>query len=71
MNPIILAAHAPFHSALSRLRTTTACSTTAEGKGREAELRLLLAFVLLGAVVAVATTLLPPEALRPRKGEMG
>lgn len=72
MNPILLTAHAPLQSVLSRVRTLATSEDSVVPTGaREAELRVLLAFVLLGAVVAAATVLLPTGAPRPRKDTVG
>lgn len=74
MNPIILAAPAPLQSVLSRVRTlatSSADDSVLPAGAREAELRILLAFLLLGAVVAATTVLVPTDALRPRRGGVG
>lgn len=71
---MILAASAPLQSALSRVRAldiSTPDASVLPVEAREAELRVLLAFLLLGAVVAAATVLVPTEVLRPRRGEVG
>lgn len=64
VHPIISAAPAPLQSVLSRIR-----STTPAGGAHEVELRLLLAFVLLGAVVAATTVLV--AATRSGHGQVG
>lgn len=57
MNPIICAVPAPLQSVLSRIRPADSSV-----HGHEVELRLLLAFVLLGAVAAAATVLVPARS---------
>lgn len=70
MNHIILAAPSPLQSVLSRVQTLT---TSQPGESimpfeaREAELRVLLTFVLLGAVVVAATVLVPTGVLQQRR----
>lgn len=74
VNPIILTAQAPLQSVLSRVRTlatSTAGDSVLPANAREAELRILLAFVLLSAVVAAATVFVPTEVFRPRKDRVG
>lgn len=74
VNPILLTAQASLQSALLRVRTLTAPSTgepVLSATTREAELRILLAFVLLGAVVAAATVFLPSGLLPQQKGRVG
>ena len=74
VNPIILAASAPLQSVLSRVRTldiSPASESVLPTDARQAELRIILAFVLLGAVVAAATVLVPIGVLRPQKGRVG
>ncbi|MFC3896618.1 hypothetical protein ACFOWZ_34515 [Lentzea rhizosphaerae] len=72
VNPILLAAHASLQSALLRVRAlaTPPTGDPLPATGREAELRILLAFLLLGAVVAVATVFLPTGLVPPRKGRV-
>ena len=70
LNSIILTASAPLHSVLSRVRSLDAPpagDVVPPVEAREAELRILLAFVLLGAVVAAATSLMPAGVFRQRK----
>jgi hypothetical protein len=62
--PIICAASAPLQSVLSRIK-----STAPAGEAHEQTFRLLLAFVLLGAVAAAATVLAP--AARPPRDQVG
>lgn len=74
MNHILLTAQAPLQSVLSRVRslaTAPAGDSVLPTGAREAELRVLLAFVLLGAVVAAATVLLPTGTPTPRKDVVG
>jgi hypothetical protein len=59
---------------LSRVKTlavSSAGDSVVPTEAREAELRILLAFVLLGAVVAAATVLVPPGVLRSQRGRVG
>lgn len=74
VNHILLTAQAPLQSVLSRVRslaTAPAGDSVLPTGAREAELRVLLAFVLLGAVVAAATVLLPTGTPTPRKDVVG
>lgn len=74
VNPIILTASAPLQSVLSRVRplaASPACDSVVPAEAREAELRILLAFVLLGAVAAAATVLVPTDVFRQRTGGVG
>src|SRR5689334_14068938 len=71
VNPIFLTAQAPLQSALLRVRAMAPPPAGDHPASREAELRVLLAFVLLGAVVAAATALLPTGLLPLRKRRVG
>jgi hypothetical protein len=75
VNPILLTTQASLQSALLRVRTLAATPSTGDPglptTAREAELRVPLAFVLLGAVVAAATVFLPAGLLPPQKRRVG
>jgi hypothetical protein len=71
VNPILLTAQAPLQSALFRVRALATPSAGDHPASREAELRVLLAFVLLGAVVAAATVFLPAGLLPLQKRRVG
>lgn len=64
MYPITCAAPSPLYSVLSRIK-----STPPSGDASDRTFRLMLAFVLLGAVAAAATVLAP--SAKPQRDQVG